>query len=334
MWLNDIDKMERLPKRLGMPFYLNGRDETIRQFNRRGRYSETHYSKMYRLLKRCIGKPIKEVYDCIKRNVPNHDDSFNHHFWDFFVEDVRRENGYTGFYIEEGIVKLSSYRATKEHDIVLVFDDYKTEYYNILTGLSVPSETFARFLKLEAYYLIYQRIGLEQDYKDPIRLSCKPPAWYTNPKVYQEEKEKYESVIKRRREAVAKYLYNWPVLNYYLRNVQFSPYWDRYSLFEYDLLCKEFPLGIGKRTIGSKTILKSGTKEYKQYRANQLQSNKRDKVYRKKEQKLRQYCFLTDTELQRQLDKQNDIITRDRFGFDETSFKGEHYHGQKRKKQI
>ena len=55
---------------------------------------------------------------------------------------------------------------------------------------------------------------------------------------------------------------------------------------------------------------------------------KRDRKY----QKEKQYCFLTKSELQKKKDMELDSIKIESHGFDEESFKGIEYHGQKRKK--
>lgn len=51
----------------------------------------------------------------------------------------------------------------------------------------------------------------------------------------------------------------------------------------------------------------------------------------KKEDRNREYSFLTKTEKELLAQKQQDLIKRDSHGFDDQSFKGIEYHGQKRK---
>ena len=50
-----------------------------------------------------------------------------------------------------------------------------------------------------------------------------------------------------------------------------------------------------------------------------------------KEQKKKDYSFLTDDEKRKIEERQSDLIKRDNHGFDDESFKGYWYHGQKRK---
>lgn len=89
-----------------------------------------------------------------------------------------------------------------------------------------------------------------------------------------------------------------------------------------------------------KIIVVSGTRyefdandpEYRRVRA-ELEDARR-KEYREslKERKNKCYSFLSKAELKEIEDLKNDIIKRDAHGFDNESFKGEEYHGQKRKK--
>ena len=54
--------------------------------------------------------------------------------------------------------------------------------------------------------------------------------------------------------------------------------------------------------------------------------------YEKWRKKHKQYDFRTDEEKKKEQEQKADIIKRDAHGFDDKSFKGEEYHGQKRKK--
>ena len=66
-------------------------------------------------------------------------------------------------------------------------------------------------------------------------------------------------------------------------------------------------------------------------RAEKQQKHK--KLYKQllKSKKEFQYCFMTKSEIQIKQDRELNWVNRDRFGFDENSFKGMYYHGQKRK---
>jgi len=70
-----------------------------------------------------------------------------------------------------------------------------------------------------------------------------------------------------------------------------------------------------------------------QLKSEKRQSDKKNIKELKLARKVKQYSFLTTSEKLKKASKEKDIITRDRFGFDDDSFKGEAYHGQKRKKR-
>ena len=82
-------------------------------------------------------------------------------------------------------------------------------------------------------------------------------------------------------------------------------------------------------------ILYEGTKEYNRYIAELGDAKRKHKRERIKERLQQQETLLHDLEqMKKNKELQLNIIDRDRLGFDENSFKGEFYHGQKRKKKI
>lgn len=93
------------------------------------------------------------------------------------------------------------------------------------------------------------------------------------------------------------------------------------------------PLFKEKILYGVKQIYR-GEKEYKRHFAEQEDQNKKIERERKKRIIENKENLLHRIEEKRKWEKEkNDIIDRDRLGFDENSFKGEAYHGQKRKKR-
>lgn len=81
-------------------------------------------------------------------------------------------------------------------------------------------------------------------------------------------------------------------------------------------------------------ILKEGTPEYAKYKAEEKDRKNKEERERKKlkEEKLSTLLWSIEDK-RRAAEIAKDIIDRDRLGFDEESFKGEFYHGQKRKKK-
>jgi hypothetical protein len=85
----------------------------------------------------------------------------------------------------------------------------------------------------------------------------------------------------------------------------------------------------------SDAILYEGTKEYNRYIAELGDAKRKHRRESLKERLHAQETLLHDLEqMKKDKEMQLNIITRDRLGFDEDSFKGEFYHGQKRKKKI
>ena len=81
----------------------------------------------------------------------------------------------------------------------------------------------------------------------------------------------------------------------------------------------------------TKTFTNKNDLEFKKLRAEKKRLVRSD---RKKKERIRKetiYCFLTKDEIQRKKDKELDLITRDRHGFNAESFVGIEYSGQKRK---
>lgn len=91
-----------------------------------------------------------------------------------------------------------------------------------------------------------------------------------------------------------------------------------------------------KVTINKEPIkIERGTKEFKKYFAEKKKQLDRQFRVSKEERKRMYDSLLHDIEEKRKNREQEqaqDIIDRDRLGFDENSFRGEFYHGQKRKK--
>lgn len=77
-----------------------------------------------------------------------------------------------------------------------------------------------------------------------------------------------------------------------------------------------------------------GDKEFYRYYAELEDSRKKTERERKKRIKEQQENLLHDiTEIRKRKELEKNLIDRDRHGFDDESFKGDFYHGQKRKKE-
>lgn len=71
--------------------------------------------------------------------------------------------------------------------------------------------------------------------------------------------------------------------------------------------------------------------EYRQWKKETLKQKKKEYRERLKERELRNETLLRDLEQRKKKEREKNIVDRDRLGFDEKSFMGEPYHGQKRK---
>lgn len=77
-----------------------------------------------------------------------------------------------------------------------------------------------------------------------------------------------------------------------------------------------------------------GSPEYRQWKKEGEKEKKKIRREKEKNRRIKEENLLHDIEAKRKAKEiAKDIIDRDRLGFDETSFKGEFYHGQKRKKR-
>jgi hypothetical protein len=77
-----------------------------------------------------------------------------------------------------------------------------------------------------------------------------------------------------------------------------------------------------------------GEKEFHKFYAERDDSTRKINRKQKREKRIWEENLLHAVEeYRKQKEREQNIITRDRFGFDDQSFKGEFYHGQKRKKK-
>lgn len=88
-----------------------------------------------------------------------------------------------------------------------------------------------------------------------------------------------------------------------------------------------------KTQIGIWNTIIKGTNDWKQYRAEETDARKKAARSRKESNENKYSTLLKDIENKRkEREKSNNIVTRDRLGFDGESFIGEPYHGRKGKK--
>lgn len=132
-----------------------------------------------------------------------------------------------------------------------------------------------------------------------------------------------------------------PVLNGYYEITEFRllPYVSNYglkskiSLQEYLNLSDYYQrrYEVNKELREYITFDSKNDRSYKRYKQEERKFHKKLDRQKEKEKKEIQYSFLTKDEQRRIKERETDLIKRDSHGFDDESFKGEHYHGQKRK---
>lgn len=90
-----------------------------------------------------------------------------------------------------------------------------------------------------------------------------------------------------------------------------------------------------KKDVISGEFVESGSAEHRRYLADTSKTARSENRKRNKDMSERLDNLLHEIEYKRRhADDEKNIIDRDRLGFDEDSFKGEFYHGQKRKKRV
>jgi len=89
-----------------------------------------------------------------------------------------------------------------------------------------------------------------------------------------------------------------------------------------------------QRSYSCPVTLKKGTNEYSRYISEERQSQELAYKRKKREREKKASTLLHDLEQKKKIKEEaQNLVDRDRLGFDEESFKGEFYHGQKRKKK-
>lgn len=226
---------------------------------------------------------------------------FKKQLWD-------REHMYYEFYLDENnIIRQRQYKRPRKPSLTIVENDYEIVYEINKKALKTPEikRYFEEHLDGHTFEMLYNNQFLT--FKQYRNLLNKPNTVSLN-----ELSRKINSLSAMYfRRGV---FYETPhILNYIDKQLQ--------------------PLFKEKILYGVKQIYR-GEKEYKKHFAEQEDQDKKTARERKKRIIEDKENLLHRIEERRKWEKEkNDIIDRDRLGFDENSFKGEAYHGQKRKKR-
>lgn len=226
---------------------------------------------------------------------------FKKQLWD-------REHMYYEFYLDENnIIRQKQYKRPRKPSLTIVENEYEIVYEVNKKALKTPElkRYFEEHLDGHTFEMLYNNQFLT--FKQYRSLLNKPNTVSLN-----ELSRKINSLSAM----------------YFRRGVFYeTPHILNYIDKELQPLFKE------KILYGVKQIYR-GEKEYKKHFAEQEDQDKKTARERKKRIIENKENLLHRIEERRKWEKEkNDIIDRDRLGFDENSFKGEAYHGQKRKKR-
>lgn len=229
-------------------------------------------------------------------------DYFKTQLWD------KIHNWHYGFYLDENnIIRKREYKRPRKPSLTIVESEYGIVYEVNKKALNFSEirRYFEEHLSCETYHMLFNSQYLT--YKQFRSLFNKPNTVSVN------------DLSKLIRPLVCALRDRYFFIN--------CPHFLNYVDFEIRPLFKE------KILYGVKQIHR-GEKEYKKHFAEQEDQDKKTTRERKKRIIENKENLLHRIEERRKWEKEkNDIIDRDRLGFDENSFKGEAYHGQKRKKR-
>ena len=121
-----------------------------------------------------------------------------------------------------------------------------------------------------------------------------------------------------------------------IRQLKSEKWWDEFRRMHHMRWCKDVMLKFmfDERDEEVVEYVEVGSPEHKRFIAENSKQAKIEKKKREKEALAKLETLLRDIEYERKhKDDDKNIINRDRLGFNENSFKGEGYHGQKRKRK-
>lgn len=332
----EVDDSCYAPKRQSMRFSAKEGNSNWVPYRLNIWYSDkisVYWSKLNKFLERHVGKSFDKTYTEFREKFPDHIGKidFVKEFHARFLKNHSKElnnlrcSRYWSFYVDKyGIIrdlwKETLTQKDKKRELEVIS---KTKTYRFSSNVFKYSRAF-EIIKEELphkwrAYLDPNQIITEAEFKkileclDNIRCRIKLASLFS-------EKD-------------------WKQIdNYYpLEKYRFD--WDP-NTWRYTKSVNGLTTNALKRFIFTETIVKdslvveAGSTEHRRYLENQRKKNASEYRKSKKEQELARENLLYDIEDKRKSElHKTDIIDRDRLGFDENSFIGEFYHGQKRKKR-
>lgn len=286
------------------------------------------YSYMNNWIPTTLGQSVDDVYAKFCKKFPgymgqwtNTREQFRHHLNMDSCESLSkryktRYSRHAGYYVDEnGIISHPGFEPVKRKEITIA-DKFVEIRYNIDPAIKKPELlSIVKRLFGKYWYDVFKNNDYltEGQYNNLTRLDN-----YGNRICYGRKKWNldHKSMI---------------------FEISFEP---KYRTWKWGRYCINDELSIGNflnqvKLFPHDAILYEGTKEYNRYIAELGDAKRKHRRERIKERLQQQETLLHDLEqMKKDKELQLNIIDRDRLGFDENSFKGEFYHGQKRKKKL
>lgn len=224
------------------------------------------------------------------------------------------------------------------------YSTFCKKYPDWMGGWTNPKREFKRFLGIiepDSYYSRHNKYYVDDEgiirkkdipKKERKKILIKEPLEI---RYYLLDRYNNQSILERIKQMFGIKYYE-QLVNYgYLLPSQYNriPYWN---IIGYDKSWSRNKNEIFRRyaVYPEDSELEKGTKEYRKYLFEQKNKHRKERREFLLEKKQRNETLLHDLEQRKKIkEAELNIVTRDRLGFDEESFKGEFYHGQKRKKR-
>ena len=270
-------------------------------------HSSNFISDLYTFLDGHIGKNFDETFKKFCERYPKHVERYNTRaeFLGAFKEHDFKKAGCYEYWVDENnnIQKGERYKAPRK-TVKKYYDDYP------LKEVICPNTyLISKCPQLQQY--IYGTLGKE--------------AFNTIMTVHEIPKTQFDSFIRR---VNSDYYFRSDVESIAKEHLGMSETWRRGHINS--IFNQLFPAYEYRKF----DTLYEGTNEYKQYIKEQEDAKRKAERERKKERNEYLDNLLWTIEQRKKIAARvKDIIDRDRLGFDEQSFIGEPYHGQKRKKK-
>lgn len=288
--------------KIGMRWYLDKNGKATRKERYYDRHSD-FYDSLYKFLDGHIGKNFDETFSKFCNRFPKVVEHYNTRaeFLDHF-RNPNTEKVYSfDYYVDDDGNIQAGEQYHKPRKQIKVYHDDKPTKIVIEPNIFLLSKSSA----IKQY--IYRSLG--KDAYDEI-MSGK-----------EIEATRFDGFIKSTRN----YEFNSKITELAKTHLHLAHGWGNRTIFE-----QLFP----RYEYRKFDVLYEGTPEYMKFKAEEKdRKNKQRRENKKLEEETLSTLLWSIEDKRKAAEIAKDIIDRDRLGFDDESFKGEFYHGQKRKKK-